>query len=267
MTVDVGIYSPRARRFGVRSASVLVAVALSVSGALAQDSKAQPKDAAAASAPATEAPWVKLCEKAQTIVKKDGKDVPELKDVCMTHHEQIDGLTGQVIVSAAVRQFQGDDKQRLMVMVPLGMAVQPGLRAAVYSKELWEKARKKSEKLEEANLKQEQLKFTLCTQGGCTAELELTKELISQFRTNPGLMIFAINANGQVIAFPVPLQGFGQALDGKPIDGNVYTAQRMEMLKRIEENQRLYAEEQKKQAEAAKGQQGGQQQPSSGAKK
>ena len=33
-----------------------------------------------------------------------------------------------------------------------------------------------------------------------------------------GLMVFAINANGQVIGFPVPLSGFKTALDGPPAD-------------------------------------------------
>ena len=132
--------------------SLVAALALGVLGApdaMAQDKKAAPKDkapptAAAAPAPAGEqVMWVKLCEKAPVFTKdKDGKDIREEKGICLTHHERLDGNTGMVLVSAAIRQVEGQDKQHLMVMVPLGMALQPGLRATVYTKEMWEKAQK-----------------------------------------------------------------------------------------------------------------------------
>ena len=57
-----------------------------------------------------------------------------------------------VLVSAAVRQVEGQDKQHFMVMVPLGMLMQPGMRAIVYPKDLWEKAQK-NEKVDESKLK------------------------------------------------------------------------------------------------------------------
>ena len=75
--------------------------------------------------------WVKLCEKAPLVKKdKDGKDVKEEKNLCLTHHERLDGNTGMVLVSAAIRQIEGQEKQSLMIMVPLGMAIPPGVRAA-----------------------------------------------------------------------------------------------------------------------------------------
>jgi invasion protein IalB len=138
-----------------------------VSGAVAQTPAPKGKAAAPAAAPAAAAPaaaapaagaptgaqsaWVKLCEKAQVpkrgpdgkeLKAADGKEVIEEKNICLVHHEKIDGNTGMVIVSAAVRQVEGDAKQHLMVMVPLGMAIPPGIRAAVYSKDMWAKAQK-----------------------------------------------------------------------------------------------------------------------------
>ena len=64
--------------------------------------------AAAAAAAAPKSAWVKLCEKAP-IVKKgpDGKDVKEEKSLCLTHHERLDGNTGMVLVSAAIREVEG----------------------------------------------------------------------------------------------------------------------------------------------------------------
>jgi invasion protein IalB len=134
-----------------------------VSGAVAQApaaKKAAPAApaAATAAAPAAAAPtgaqsaWVKLCEKAQVPKKgADGKEVVEEKNICLVHHEKIDGNTGMVIVSAALRNVEGTDKQHLMVMVPLGMAIPPGIRAAVYTKDMWAKAQK-NEKIDFATL-------------------------------------------------------------------------------------------------------------------
>ena len=65
---------------------------------------------------------MKLCEKATAQVKdKDGKEEKKDLNICLTHHERLDGNTGMVLVSAALRQVEGQDKQHFMVMVPLGM--------------------------------------------------------------------------------------------------------------------------------------------------
>ena len=42
---------------------------------------------------------------------KDGKDEKKELNICLTHHERLDGNTGMVLVSAAVRQVEGQDKQ------------------------------------------------------------------------------------------------------------------------------------------------------------
>lgn len=252
-----------------------LALAAALGGGLApamaqQDKKAAPAGKAAPQAApqqAAAAPqgdpvmWVKLCEKAPLITKdKDGKDQRADKSICLTHHERLDGNTGMVLVSAAIRQIEGVDKQHLMIMVPLGMAVQPGLRASVYNKELWEKAQK-NEKVDDAKLSPIKLNFSLCHPAGCTAELETTKEIMDQLRAGAGLMVFAINANGQVIAFPVPLSGFATAVDGPPADNKAYTEERRRLMEELAKRQQAQLEELKKQQAAQP--QGGQQQPSS----
>ncbi|MEQ1651079.1 MAG: hypothetical protein ABL897_01175, partial [Hyphomicrobium sp.] len=130
--------------------------------AAAAPAAAAPKAAAAPAAAGQPSPtadaasksaWVKLCEKAPLVKKdKDGKEVKEEKNLCLTHHERLDGNTGMVLVSAAIRQIEGQDKQSLMIMVPLGMAIPPGVRAAVYTKEQWA-AVSKNEKIDEKALK------------------------------------------------------------------------------------------------------------------
>lgn len=267
-------FFPTGRTRAVRRGSaLLVAGALGLgltgAGALAQQKapaqKAAPAPAAAAPAPAGGAPqsaWVKLCEKA-SIQKpgakdKDGKPVTEEKDLCLTHHERLDGNTGMVIISAAVRQLEGVDKNVLMVMVPLGMSVQPGVRAAVYPKDLWAKVAK-NEKVDEKLLKPIDLKYSLCHPAGCTAEMEATKELLDQMKNGGGMMVLAMNAGGQPIAFPVPLDGFNQSLTGAPVDNKEYTRARAQLMLQIRQRQTELAQQAEQQ------QAGGTQQPTAGA--
>ena len=213
------------------------------------------KEAAAAAAPSGEKPqsaWVKLCEKSPIVLPdKEGKLSREMRTICLTHHERLDGNTGMVLVSAALRQVEGEDKQHLMVMVPLGMAIGPGLRATIYNAEQWDKVQK-SEKFDDTKLEPIKFNYTLCHPAGCTAELEATKELIDGFKAGAGIIVLAINAQRQVVAFPVPLTGFTDALAGQPIDNEKYSEARKALMTQIAERQQQLAEEhRKRQAEAA----------------
>ena len=207
--------------------------------------KADAKAPAAAAANDKKSAWVKLCEKAPFNHKdKDGKDVKEEKNICLTHHERLDGNTGMVMVSAAVREIEGSDKKSLMVMVPLGMALPPGLRAAVYTKEQWAQAAK-NEKIDEKTLKPIALKYSLCHAAGCTAEVEATSEIVEQMKTGGGIMVIAMNAGAQPIGFPVPLDGFPEAYSGKPVDNKEYAKARGQLMAQIRERQQAALEKYK----------------------
>jgi invasion protein IalB len=201
--------------------------------------------AAAAAAAGNKSAWVKLCEKAPFNTKdKDGKEVKNEKNICLTHHERLDGNTGMVMVSAAIREIEGVDKKSMMVMVPLGMALPPGLRAAVYSKEQWAAAAK-NEKVDEKTLKPLSLKYSLCHAAGCTAEVEATAELIESMKTGGGIMVIAMNAGAQPIGFPVPLDGFTEAFAGKPVDNKEYAKARGQLMAQIRERQQAALEKYK----------------------
>ena len=60
-------------------------------------------------------------------------------------------------------------------------------------------------------------------------------------------MIFAINAGGQPVGFPVPLVGFEQAYSGAPIDNKQYGEARKALMQQIAQRQQELVEEQKKQ--------------------
>jgi invasion protein IalB len=215
----------------------------------AKPAAAAPAAAApAAAAPAAGAPaasaeagkqsaWVKLCEVAvQKVKDKDGKETENKKNICLTHHERLDGNSGMVIVSAALREIEGNPKKQFMIMVPLGMALPPGLKAAVYTKEMWDKAAK-NEAIDEKALKPIDLKFSLCHPAGCTAEVEATDELVASMKGGGGVMVLALNAGAQPIGFPVPLDGFNEAFGGKPVDNKEYAEARQQLMGRIRELQ------------------------------
>lgn len=257
----------RLARLGALAATLVlgVSVCLAVASAQTPPAKKPPADKKAATqdkrpAGGAQTAWVKLCEKATAQVKgKDGKDEKKDLNICLTHHERLDGNTGMVLVSAALRQIDGQDKQHFMVMVPLGMLIQPGMRATVFPKNLWEKVQKneKLEKTEESKLKGLQLGYTLCHAAGCTAEMESTPELLTDLKGSGGLMVFAIAASGAPIAFPIPLGGFDQALAGQPVDTKKYGEARKALMMQIAQRQQELAIEMKKQNEDLQKMQGG----------
>jgi invasion protein IalB len=245
-----------------RAGAVILAATLALAGwsgaaAAQQKDKGAPKKGqpaaaqkgAAKDAKGPPSAWVKLCEKATAVNKqKDGKEVKKDVDICLTHHERLDGNTGMVLVSAAVRQVSGQDKQALMVMVPLGMLLQPGMRANIYPKDQWELVQK-NEKIDESKIKGLQLAYTLCHPAGCTAETEATPELLNLLKSNAGMLVFAINAGGAPVVFPVPLSGFGTSYGGPPIDTKQYSEARKSLMQQIAQRQQQLIEERKKEEE------------------
>jgi invasion protein IalB len=171
-----------------------------------------PAPGAAASADPNDVSWVKLCEKsAQT----------ENKEICLTHHERLDGNSGMVLVAAAVRTIEGDDKKQLLVRLPtaIALAIPAGVQIRVDEGE------------------PVALKYTLCYGTSCQAETELTKELFDSMRNGKQLVVAAVNLQKKAIGFPVPLVGLGKAFDGPPIDNAKYQEARRQLMEMIRKRQ------------------------------
>ena len=213
--------------------------------------KAAPAASAASAGPKN--PWVKICEKTPVgTMYKDGKEEKRYSNYCLTQHERIDGNSGLAVMSAALRQMDGEAKQFLMVMVPLGVKLQAGIRAALYPKDLWEPAQK-NEKIDETKLKGVQLDYTLCHVAGCTAQVEATPELINDLKTFGGIAFFSVNGAGEVTSFPVPLAGFERAYAGSGVEAAQYVAGRRALQEQLAQRRRELAEKQKQQPQAAPG--------------
>lgn len=258
----------RVARLGAVAATLILGITVFLAVASAQTApppakKPPEKSKTAPPAPQvsnTQSAWVKLCEKASASVKdKEGKEEKKDLNICLTHHERLDGNSGMVLVSAALRQIEGQEKQHFMVMVPLGMLIQPGMRATVFPKNMWDKVQKneKLEKTEEAKLKALTLNYTLCHAAGCTAEMDATPELLTDLKSSGGLMVFAISAAGAPVAFPVPLGGFEQALAGQAVDTQKYGEARKALMMQIAQRQQQLAAELKKQNDDLQKMQGG----------
>ncbi len=141
---------------------------------------------------------------------KDGKEETRFSNYCVTQHELIDGNVGRAIMSAAVRQMDGEPTQYLMVMMPLNVNLKAGMRGALYPKDLWEPAQR-NEKIDESKLKGIGLEYNICHKGGCTAQVEVTPQLLNDLKTFGGIAVFAVSDRGEAVSFPVPLAGFAQA--------------------------------------------------------
>ena len=208
-------------RTGVRAGILTFAFALGASfavmPAVAQDKK-EPQSA-----------WVKLCEETPNLSEPEKK-----MNVCLTHHERLDGNSGRVLISAAVREVDGQEKQALMVMVPLGMALPPGVQLKVDENEAVK------------------LQYTLCHVAGCTAEAEATPAIIDQMKKGNQVVVAAINLAGKAIGFPVPLTGFTQALTGQAVDNAKYKEARKQLMIQIRDRQMALAKQAQEEAEKKK---------------
>jgi len=173
--------------------------------------------------------WVKLCDD-KPIIGAGG--IPSKRTVCLTHHERLSAINGRVLVSAALRTIKGQEEQFLMVLVPLGVALPPGIQVRVDNEK-----------------KPIPLKFTFCHLGGCTAEAIVTSEIVNKFKKGGKIDVLAINNIGKTVGFPIPLAGFTKAYDGPPVDTKKYQQARSRLMKLIQSRQ---AELKKKAALAQK---------------
>jgi invasion protein IalB len=248
---------PLAARAGLIGLAVLLGASLAAWPVMAQDKKpaaagekkpaagAPAAGAPAAAAPAAgaktaedQSPWVKLCEEAPNFKAAEGKDPKEAAkqkiNVCLTHFESLNANSGRVLVSAAIREVEGQDKKALMIMVPLGMALPPGIMVKVDENE------------------PVKLNYTLCHIAGCTAEAEATSKIVEEMKKGKQIGVGVVTIAGKPAVIPIPLTGFDKALAGKPIDNEKYKEARKRLMLQIRDRQVELAKKAKEEAEKKK---------------
>jgi invasion protein IalB len=226
-------------RFRFMASGVVVAgvaaLGLAMSAAVAQDAapdagSAQPKAAAPAAAKATapaadESAWVKLCMKNEQTGDKQ---------ICLVNHEGLEPNTGMVLVAAAVRTIEGDEKKHLLVRLPTAysLVMPAGVQIKIDEDEPIA------------------LQYAVCFPTSCQVQMELTPELFDKMRKGKQMVVAAINMQQKTMPFPVPLTGFSKAFDGAPVDNAAYEEARRQMMEKFRERQAELAAKAKAEGQA-----------------
>jgi invasion protein IalB len=202
------------------------AFALTATAAHAQEGQPVPKSPPAQAAPAAPAAapaaggagtaedsaWVKLCLKNEQTGNKQ---------VCLINHEGLEPNTGMVLVAAAVRSIEGDDKQHLLVRLPTAYSLVMPAGVQI--------------KIDEGEAIQ--LQYAVCFPTSCQVQMELSKEMFDKMRKGKQMVVAAMNMQQKAMAFPVPLNGFAKTFDGPPVDNAQYEAARRTMMEKFRQRQ------------------------------
>ena len=166
----------------------------------------------AAAGGAEDSAWVKLCLKNE---QTGGKQV------CLVNHEGLEPNTGMVLVAAAVRSIEGDDKQHLLVRLPTAysLVMPAGVQIKIDDGEPI------------------QLQYAVCFPTSCQVQMELSKEIFDKMRKGKQMIVAAMNMQQKAMAFPVPLNGFSKTFDGPPVDNAQYEAARRAMMEKFRQRQ------------------------------
>ena len=173
---------------------------------------AAPAAAPGAAAAAEESAWVKLCLKNE---QTGGKQV------CLVNHEGLEPNTGMVLVAAAVRSIEGEDKQHLLVRLPTAYSLVMPAGVQI--------------KIDEGE--PIQLQYAVCFPTSCQVQMELSKEMFEKMRKGKQMVVAAMNMQQKAMAFPVPLTGFSKTFDGPPVDNAQYEAARRAMMEKFRQRQ------------------------------
>jgi invasion protein IalB len=168
--------------------------------------------AAGAGAAPTDSAWVKLCLKNEQTGNKQ---------VCLVNHEGLEPNTGMVLIAAAVRSMEGDDKQHLLVRLPTAYSLVMPAGVQI--------------KIDEGD--PVQLQYAVCFPTSCQVQMELSKEMFDKMRKGKQMTVAAMNMQQKQMAFPVPLTGFSKTFDGPPVDNAQYEAARKAMMEKFRQRQ------------------------------
>ena len=127
-----------------------------------------------------ETSWIKICMKDQ----KTGD-----KQICLVKHEALEPKTGAVLIAAAVRSVEGEDKQHLLVNLPTAYSLVMPTGVQI--------------KIDEGE--PIQLQYSVCLPTNCQVQMELSKDMSDKMRTGRQMFVAALNGQQKTMAFPIPL--------------------------------------------------------------
>jgi invasion protein IalB len=130
--------------------------------------------------------WVKLCTKNEQTGNKQ---------LCLVKYLGTDSNTGMVVVTAAVRSVEGEDKQNLLVGLTTAytLGIPPGVQIKIDDGQPIS------------------LRYAVCLPQSCEAQVELTREIFDKMRKGKKMIVAAMNMQQKTMGFQVALTGFGKA--------------------------------------------------------
>jgi len=155
--------------------------------------------------------WTKVC----------AKDERANTDICYTTRDFVTDK-GQRVLAVALYDVKAKNAPKtLRILMPLGLLVPPGIRIAA----------EKSQPVAG--------RYSTCVPHGCFAEAAVKDDLVANLKKGAGLTVSARNQAGKEVTFAIPMDGFGKAFDGPPVDPQVLAEQQ----KKIQEELQKQAEE------------------------
>ncbi|WP_417668537.1 invasion associated locus B family protein [Roseibium sp.] len=136
-----------------------------------------------------DSPWVKVCN----------VDPKVNKEICLITQE-LRTNTGQFLSSVAIREIDGEARKTLLIAVPTGMLIQPGLRVQIDGG------------------KQVQAKYGICFPNACYSELVIDDAFITSMKQGGKLVLTTLNQQAKAIPLELTLIGFTKVYDGDPMD-------------------------------------------------
>ena len=133
--------------------------------------------------------WVKLCN----------IDEETNRELCLITQE-LRTATGQFLASVALREISDEERKTLILAVPPGMLIQPGLTISVDGEQ------------------EREAKYGICFPNACYSELVIDEEVVSGFKRGGELTITTFNQQAKKVPFTLSLLGFTKTYEGEPMD-------------------------------------------------
>lgn len=150
-------------------------------------------------------PWVRLC----------GAEQSTNGILCLVTRELRTDL-GALLSTVIVAETLGEQPKRLVVSVPVGMLIQPGVRVQVDG----------AEDLE--------ARYVISVSYSCYAELAIDAAFIDALKVGNTLRLTAVNQMGKPVELDLILAGFAAAYDGKAMDPAEVAERQEKILRALE---------------------------------
>lgn len=150
--------------------------------------------------------WVKLC----TTNPKTNKQF------CQTYRD-LRADNGQTLASVAIREEKGAGKRQMVIALPTGMLLQPGVRLVVDQGTAVPG------------------KYSVCMPNVCYAELEAPDSVIASMKKGTTLTVQVLTYEGKSLPMPLQLAGFGKAYDGPATDPKAFQSDQKKLQEQLEQ--------------------------------